>query len=273
MKRLLNNQVAIVTGASRGIGKAVAKTLAQAGAAVVLAARSESELSGIADEIKRAGGRALAIPTDVSDGVQVDYLLVLTLRAFNRVDILVNNAAVVQPLGNVWETSPKAWQQAIAVHVIGPYLCARVVLPHMLERGTGRIINISSGAADSNLQGASAYTASKAALERFSGTLAAETESTGVAVSVLRPGIVDTAMQTDMRQTPAHRFPLVNLWQQWYETEQLRPAKEPAEAVLWLASHFARDTNGKVLSLDDDAFRQQMASDLELTPLQGRNRS
>ena len=273
MNKLLKNQVAIVTGASRGIGKAIARTLADAGASVVLAARSESELSGTADEIKRAGGKALAIPTDISDGVQVDHLLVLTLRAFNRVDILVNNAAVIHPLGKVWETSPKAWQQAIAVNLVAPYLCARAVLPQMLERGRGRIINISSGAADSNLQGASAYTASKAALERFSGTLAAETAGTGVVVSVLRPGIVDTAMQMNMRQTPVHRFPLVDLWQQWHESKQLRPTDEPAQVVLWLASNFGQEVNGQTLSIDDDAFRQQVATDLQQRVLQGRNRT
>lgn len=273
MNRLLENQVAIVTGAGKGIGKAAALALAQAGAAVILAARTESDISGTANEIKQAGGKALAIPTDVSDIVQVDYLLVLTLRAFNRIDILVNNAAVVQPLGKVWETSPKAWQQAIAVNLIGPYLCTRAVLPHMLERGSGRIINISSGAAETNLAGASAYTASKAALERFSGTLAAEVADSDVVVTTLRPGIVDTAMQTEMRQTPAQRFPLVDLWQEWHQTGKLRPVSEPAQAILWLASHFAKNANGQLVSLDDVTFREQISTDLALPALQGRNRS
>lgn len=272
MKRLLENQVAIVTGAGKGIGKAAALALAEAGAAVVLAARTESDLSGTANEIKQAGGKALAIPTDVSDIVQVDQLLVLTLRAFNKIDILVNNAAVIQPLGKVWETSPKAWQQAIAVNVMGPYLCTRAVLPHMLERGAGRIINISSGAAESNLAGASAYTASKAALERFSGTLATEVANSGVVVTTLRPGIVDTAMQTEMRQTPAQRFPLVDTWQRWHQTGQLRPASEPAQAILWLASHFADDANGQLFSMDDAAFREQIGADLAMPVLQGHKR-
>jgi NAD(P)-dependent dehydrogenase (short-subunit alcohol dehydrogenase family) len=268
---LLEHQVALVTGAGRGIGRAAALALARAGAAVVLAARSKDEITGVADEIKQAGGKSLAIPTDVGDVRQVDHLLILILRAFGGVDILVNNAALVHPLGKVWETSPIAWQRLIAVNVIGPYLCSRAVLPHLLDKGKGRIINISSAAAQANLKGASAYTTSKAALERFSGTLAAEVEGSGVVVTTFRPGSVDTAMQADIRETPAHLFPNVSTWQAWYDRGQLRPASEPAQAIVWLASRFAAQTNGQLFDIDDEAFRQRIAADLgvELLPPRG----
>ncbi len=260
--QLLKNQVALVTGAGRGIGRTTALVLAQAGAAVVLAARSGDEIDSLADEIKHYGGKALAIPTDVSDIAQVDYLLVLALRAFGRIAILVNNAALVQPLGHVWQTSPVAWQKLIAVNVVGPYLCARAVLPQMIERGSGRIINVSSGAADFNLAGASAYCASKAALERFSSTLAAEVENHGLVITTLRPGIVDTAMQAEIRRTPAQLFPRVSQWEGWYTDGQLRPSFEPAQAIMWLASPFAQDCNGQLFSLDDETFRQRLSADL-----------
>ncbi len=262
LSKLLQGQVAIVTGAGRGIGRAAALALAQAGAAVVLAARSADEIHGLADEIKHNGGKALAIPTDVSDVAQVDYLLVLTLRAFGKVDVLINNAALIHPLGKAWETSPIAWQKLIAVNVLGPYLCVRAVLPQMLERGNGRIINLSSAVAEHNLEGASAYCASKAALERFSGILATEIKHTNIVVITFRPGTVDTPMQAEIRRTPVHLFPKVARWEALYTQGRLYPSRTPAYAMLWLVSHFAQDCNGQLFDMDDAMFQQRVSSDL-----------
>jgi benzil reductase ((S)-benzoin forming) len=132
----------------------------------------------------------------------------------------------------------------------------------MLERGSGRIINVSSAVADMNLEGTSAYNASKAALERFSSTLAVEVEGTGVVATTFRPGIVDTQMQADIRETPAYLFPRADLFQSFQDQNRLRPPTEPAQAILWLASHFAGDTNGQLFSMDDKTFQQHIASDL-----------
>ncbi len=259
---LLAGQVAVVTGAGRGIGRAAALALSRAGAAVILAARSADEIISVADAIKHEGGKALAIPTDVSDLAQVDHLLVLTMRAYGRVDILVNNAAVVRPIGKVWETGPMAWGKTLAINVLGPYLCSRAVLPHMIERNSGRIINVSSGAADHDIEGASAYCASKAALERFGSTLALELKETNIRVTTFRPGIVDTHMQTELRETSAHQFPRVGDWQAWHNKGLLRSIDEPGQAILWLASQFVEKTEQQLFSMDDAAFQQQIIADL-----------
>jgi glucose 1-dehydrogenase len=255
------------------MGRAIALTLVGAGASVALLARTAPEINALADAINTAGGHALSLPTDVGDAAQVAQMVATVQQAFGRVDILVNNAGLIHPFGKVWETEPAAWQRLLTVNVVGPYLCARAVLPLMLAQGSGRIIAISSGAAERNLAGASAYTTSKAALERFSGTLAAEVEGQGVVVTTLRPGVVDTPMQTGLRETPPELLPAVGVWRALHEQGQLRPVEEPATAVLWLASHFAAQANGRLFSLDDEAFRRQIATDLGGPLLPGRDRT
>ncbi|MDM8532021.1 SDR family oxidoreductase [Anaerolineales bacterium HSG25] len=269
---LLPNKVAIVTGASQGMGRATALTLAQAGAKLVLVARSETALNQLADEIISAGGEALAVPTDVSQQAQVDRMLTVTMQTFGRIDILVNNAALIDPFGMVWETDPTAWERLMRVNVIGPYLCARAVLPTMLAQNEGRIINVSSGAAVSNVEGISAYCASKAALERFSEVLAAEVANTNISVMIFRPGVVETDMQRDIRAIPAEQLPLVDKWHALFEDGNLRPPQEPALAILWLASRFASATNGQTFNIDEDSFRAQLTADLGMSMMSGRVR-
>jgi len=269
-KTMLEGQVAIITGASRGIGRATALMLAQAGAAVVLAARSGQDIQTLAEEIKANGGQALAIPTDVTSKTDVDWLLTSTMRAFKRVDILVNNAAVLQPVGKIWEVNVNDWQKLLQINVIGPFLCARAVLPHMVERGTGRIINISSGAANGNTPGWSAYCTSKAALNRFSGVLAAEVAHTDIEVSVVGPGTTDTAMQAEIREVDQNAFSRVDYFRQLHATGQLYLPEEPAQLIVWLASDYGQGHNGAILNLDDATLREKLAQDLGLPPIPTR---
>lgn len=261
----LQNKVVIITGASRGIGRAAALACAEAGAAVVLAARNSDEINALAEEIKEQGGAALAIPTDVTNRSDVDSLITLTLRAFRKIDVLVNNAGVLQPIGKTWEVDPFAWERLIQINVVGPYLCARAALPHMLERGDGAIINVSSGAANSNVNGWGAYCASKAALNRFTGVLAVEVEHTKIAVSAFNPGPTDTQMQADIRQTNANTFPNRDRFQQLYDEGKLVPVEAPAQLIVWLASEFGQDQNGSILDLGDEALRRKVAGDLGVT--------
>ncbi|MEM6945348.1 MAG: SDR family NAD(P)-dependent oxidoreductase, partial [Pseudomonadota bacterium] len=137
-------QTAFVTGASRGIGEATARVLAGAGVAVTLAARSGNDIERIADEIRDGGGRALAIACDVADRLAVEAAIAEAEAAHGPLDILVNNAGMIEPIGPLASTDPDDWAQTIDVNVKGVYFGLRAVLPGMMERGRGTIINISS---------------------------------------------------------------------------------------------------------------------------------
>ena len=264
---LLQNKVAIITGASRGIGRATALAFAKAGGSVVLAARSEEIIKTLANDIKAQGGQALAIPTDVTNQADVDLLTTLTLRAFRQVDILINNAGLLQPIGKTWEVNPEAWQNLIRLNVVGPYLCMRAVLPTMLAQGEGRIINVSSGAADSNVEGWGAYCASKAALDRLSGVLAAEVADTGIVVASMNPGATDTQMQADIRQTTSSQFKRGDYFRRLHDQGKLFQPDEAAQLLLWLASDYAKNENGNKLDLNNAAVRERIAQDLDLSPI------
>lgn len=260
--RLLQNQTALITGASRGIGRAAALLLAEAGANVVLAARSAEPLQQLAGEIARQGGAAQAVPVDISREADVARLFAEGERTFGPVDILVNNASVIQPFGKVWETDPVHWWRLLEINLYGSYLCTRAAVPAMLRRQGGRVIFISSGVAVKNLTGTSAYNSSKAALERFCGTLAEELAGSGVVASALRPGKVNTAMQVEIRATDPVHFPRGDEWRTVHRRGELLPPELPAQAILWLASRFASDVNGQTFSMSDPDFRARVEKDL-----------
>ena len=193
----LNGRVAIVTGAGRGIGRAIAQRFSQEGAAVVLAARTTAQIREAAREIESSGGYAVAIRCDVSRERQVERLAAKVVQRFGRIDILVNNAGINLPPIDLTETEPKDWRRIVDVNLNGAFFCTRAVLPHMKERGTGVVLNISSVGGRSGAAGRGPYRASKAALINLTETIAAEGADYGVRSVCLCPGGVDTDM---MRQ-------------------------------------------------------------------------
>jgi NADP-dependent 3-hydroxy acid dehydrogenase YdfG len=190
---MLGGQTAIVTGAGRGIGRAVALALAEAGAAVILAARSRRDLADVAAEVRDRGGRALAIPTDVASADAVDVLVEQAVAQQGRIDLLVTSAGVAS-FGPLAGTKPADWDPMLAINLRGAMLCCRAVLPVMLRQQRGTIINLASIAARRPIAGTAVYAATKAGLVAFSRVLAEEVRAEGVRVGVVVPGAVDTPL-------------------------------------------------------------------------------
>jgi len=176
----MQGKVVAITGASRGIGESTARIFAQAGAKVVLLARSRDLIGALANEI---GGDALALACDVSDFGQVKAVVADITQKFSRLDVLVNNAGAIQPISHIATSDPQEWGQAIDVNLKGSYHCIRAVLPGMLAQGGGSILNVSSGAANAPMEGWSAYCSSKAGAAMLTRATAA------FALSVCRRGL------------------------------------------------------------------------------------
>ncbi|MDD3925768.1 MAG: SDR family NAD(P)-dependent oxidoreductase [bacterium] len=196
--RLLTDKAAIVTGAGRGIGKAVALALAQEGAAVTLAARTDGELMELAHEIESLGGRALACATDVSDEKAVRRLVETAVASFGRLDIVVNNAGI-GIYGPLTGMTVEQWDRAMAVNVRGPFLLCRESIPYLRLQERSCIVNISSVVGVKGYAGQSLYGASKHAVMGMSKALAKEVQSDGIRVHAVCPGGVDTAMAGQSR--------------------------------------------------------------------------
>jgi NAD(P)-dependent dehydrogenase (short-subunit alcohol dehydrogenase family) len=188
----LQEQVAIVTGASHGIGRAIAQRLAQLGATVVLAARTTSRLEDLKREILDEGGRALAIPTDLRRPEQIEHLIQTTLEQLGKIDILVNNAGIGVFGRPLHETSLEDWETIMQTNLRAVYVAMRAVTPHLIERRSGYIVNISSLASHNPVPNGAAYAASKWALNGLSVSAAEELRAHGIRVSLVCPGSVDT---------------------------------------------------------------------------------
>jgi NADP-dependent 3-hydroxy acid dehydrogenase YdfG len=193
MERALAGQVALVTGAGRGIGRAIAERFAFEGASIVLAARTTKDLDHVAKDVEGAQVRALSVPTDVTDDAAVERLVARAVDAFGRIDILVT-AAGVASFGPVADATPRDWDAMLAVNLRAVMTCCRAVLPPMLAQRRGTIINVASIAASRPIAGAAAYTATKAGVVGWSRVLAEELRAGGVRVGVLVPGAVDTPL-------------------------------------------------------------------------------
>jgi 3-oxoacyl-[acyl-carrier protein] reductase len=192
----LKGQVAVVTGAGRGIGKAIAIGFARAGARVCCAARSENEILNTVSEVRNAGAEAIAQATDVTNLDSVVRLFSAAEAAFGGVDIVVVNAGISSPKKTVEASDPEAWTHTIEVNLVGAYYTAKAAIPHLRRRGGGKIILLGSGLGHRGLPERSAYACSKAGVWMLTRVLAQELQSSDISVNELIPGPVTTAMMT-----------------------------------------------------------------------------
>ena len=245
----MEGKVVLITGASRGIGKALAVGFASAGATVVASARTTQPGSGVAQgsleetvkQIRDSGGKALHFPCDVTSEEQVKALVDLTVAEAGPIDVLINNAGI-EVTGFVTELDTAEFENVLKVNVVGPFLLCKHVVPGMIERRSGNIINISSRAAIWDQENTPIYGASKAALDRFTRNLAVDLKPYNIAVNGLGPGLVESEMTRNWD-------PSFDLW-----GRMPSPAEEVVPATLWLAQQDASSFTGQVVHRDE--FRQ-----------------
>ena len=197
---MFDGKVVLITGASKGIGEALAYAFADFGAKVAICARREAALRGVVEKIAEDGGTCLAVPADISDESQVMTMVERVESDLGPVDILINNAAELI-LSTIAETSLETWERSMAINVRGAFLCSRAVLPSMTRRKSGRIINIGSLAGRRGYSEQGAYCASKHALVGFTKVLAIETQPYGIRVNMVSPGGVLTDLSKELRES------------------------------------------------------------------------
>jgi 3-oxoacyl-[acyl-carrier protein] reductase len=250
----LAGQVALVTGAARGIGRAIALALAEAGATVLAGVRDVAAAAAVGDELRARSPGSRVVACDVTSAAQVGEVVAAALAQHGRLDILVNNAGVINPIGSLGSLDVQAWVENVQVNLFGAFYAANAALPAMLARGAGVIVNISSGAAGRPLEGWSAYCAAKAGLAMLTRSLALEAGPGGVRVYGVRPGVVDTDMQATVRASGVNEVSRLR-------REDLADPRRPAQIVAWLCRGEASDLAGQELDIRDEALRRRAGLD------------
>lgn len=242
----MTSKTVMITGASRGIGAEAARVFANAGANVALLARSQDDIAALAGEI---GERAIAIPCNVARFGEMSAAVATTVQVFGGLDVLINNAGVVDPISHLGDADPDAWGQLIDINVKGVFNGMHAALPAIKARGGGSILTISSGAAHNAIEGWSAYCASKAAVNMLGRSLHLEEAANGIRAIGLSPGTVATEMQRKIKASGIN--PVSQL-----DWDVHIPADWPAKCLLWMCSAEADQYCGEEISLREDTIRR-----------------
>lgn len=253
--RRLQGEVAFITGGGRGLGQAIAEALADAGAAVAVAARSEREIAKVAADLHARGGRAMAVTCDVTDSASVDAAFACAEQQLGPISILVNNAGVQGPIGPIGHIDVADWWSAQSVHLLGALLCTTRALPGMEAANHGRIINIASQAGTFVAPNASAYAVAKASLIRLTEHLDAEQASRAIHAFAIQPGTILTEMSSQTLASPnarAHAAPLVALLESITPQDSAAARKNLQSLAVDLASGRFDALSGRYLDVDWD---------------------
>ncbi len=247
----MQGKVVVITGASRGIGAEAAREFARAGARVALLARSVAAVEALAGEIGAAeiGAEALALGCDVGDWESVQAAVAAVLARFGRIDVMVNNAGVIEPIARLAEADAGAWGQAVDINLKGVFHGMRAVLPVMRAQGCGTVITVSSGAAVNPLEGWGAYCAGKAGALMLTRVAHVEEAAHGIRVLGLSPGTVATDMQVKIRQSGVNAVSRL-------DPSAHIPPDWPAKALVWMCGAAADPWLGQDVSLREERVRR-----------------
>ena len=245
----LTGKTAIVTGAGRGIGRAIATGLAASGAAVVIASRTADQLDAVAGEIRAKGGQVLTVPTDLTNSEQIEQLAAAAMKAFGRIDILVNNAAR-SFLRGLLDLREDGWDKIFNTNVKAVWLLSRAVARHMIEQKSGRIINITTVGAEKAELGMAAYGSSKAALKMLTRCMAREWAPFGIQVNAVGPGLTRTDFSQPIWSNPDIAKHVTSL----LPMGRIAEPEEIVPAVLFLASDAASYMTGHTIYVDGGAL-------------------